>query len=96
VRRDSEPNSYSISTMSIQPAQTQVAPEAAVRAANRGFYAAFESLDIAQMEALWAHDEAVQCVQPGWDLLVGWEEARGRWARIFANTKRAHIALSNE
>lgn len=91
-----QPEPLPISPMSMQPVQTQVTPEAAVRAANRRFYAAFESLDIAQMEALWAHDDAVQCVQPGWDLLVGWDDVRERWARIFANTKRAHVALSNE
>ncbi len=36
----------------------------------------------------------VECVQPGWDLLLGWEEVRERWARIFKNTKRVRVALS--
>lgn len=34
------------------------------------------------------------CVQPGWDLLLGWEDVRERWARIFRNTKRVRLALS--
>ena len=76
------------------PAQKQT-PEEAVRDANSRFYAAFESLDLSAMEALWAHDDAVQCVQPGWDLLLGWEEVRDRWARIFAGAKRVRIALSS-
>jgi ketosteroid isomerase-like protein len=33
-------------------------------------------------------------VQPGWDLLVGWDDIRERWARIFANTSRAKVVLS--
>ena len=68
--------------------------EDAVRHANQEFYAAFELLDIKRMEAVWAHDDLVECVQPGWDLLLGWDEVRERWARIFANTKRVRIALS--
>ena len=67
-----------------------------MREANHRFYAAFESLDLARMEAVWAHDEAVECVHPGWDLLLGWDEVRERWERIFANTKRVRVALSCE
>jgi hypothetical protein len=69
--------------------------EEALRAANQRFYAAFESLQLAEMESVWAHDEGVECVLPGWDLLIGWEEVRDRWAGIFANTKRVRIALSS-
>jgi ketosteroid isomerase-like protein len=68
--------------------------EEALRAANQRFYAAFESLKMAEMEAVWAHDDRVECVQPGWELLLGWEEVRERWARIFKNTKRVRVALS--
>jgi len=68
--------------------------EEAVRRANQEFYAAFESLQMPRMEAVWAHDEFVECVQPGWDLLVGWDDIRERWARIFANTSRAKVVLS--
>ncbi|HKV49389.1 MAG TPA: nuclear transport factor 2 family protein [Candidatus Acidoferrales bacterium] len=68
--------------------------EDAVRRANQEFYAAFASLDLARMEAVWAHDDFVECVQPGWDLLLGWDEVRERWARVFANTCRVRVALS--
>jgi ketosteroid isomerase-like protein len=68
--------------------------EDALRRANDEFYAAFEALDLARMEAVWAHDDAVECVQPGWDLLTGWDEVRERWARVFANTSRARVVLS--
>jgi ketosteroid isomerase-like protein len=81
--------------MGSQIAPQKRTPEEAVRDANRRFYAAFESLDLGAMEAVWAHDDAVQCVQPGWDLLLGWEEVRDRWARIFAGARRVRIALSS-
>src|SRR5579863_7525791 len=76
-----------------EPREKQT-PEDAVRAANQRFYAAFEALDLAAMESVWAHDDKVECVQPGWDLLLGWEEVRERWRRIFKNTKRVRVALS--
>jgi|SRR5271165_5536378 len=82
--------------MSIHPVPAKLSPEDAVREANRRFYAAFESLDVARMEGVWSHDDAVECVHPGWDLLLGWEEVRERWERIFANTQRVRIALSSE
>jgi ketosteroid isomerase-like protein len=81
--------------MPTQPAAAKLSSEDAVRAANHRFYAAFESLDLAAMEEVWAHDDAVECVHPGWDLLLGWDEVRERWARIFANTKLVRISLSN-
>jgi ketosteroid isomerase-like protein len=81
--------------MSTQIAPQKQPPEQALRAANQEFYLAFESLDIEEMARVWAHDDDVQCVHPGWDLLIGWEEIRERWARIFANAKRVKIALSS-
>lgn len=81
--------------MATETAPQKQTPEDAVRAANNRFYAAFESLDLAEMEAVWAHDEEVECVHPGWDLLLGWDEVRERWARLFANAKRVRIALSS-
>lgn len=81
--------------MATPTAPQKPTPEEGVRDANNRFYAAFESLDMNQMDAVWAHDDAVQCVQPGWDLLLGWDEVRDRWARIFAGARRVRIALSS-
>jgi ketosteroid isomerase-like protein len=78
-----------------QTAPQKPSPEETLRSANQRFYAAFESLSLEQMEAIWAHDDSVECVHPGWNLLLGWDEVRERWARIFANTKRVRIALSS-
>jgi ketosteroid isomerase-like protein len=80
--------------MSTQTAPQKQSSEEAVRIANQRFYAAFESLDLAEMDAVWAHDDSVQCVHPGWELLLGWDEVRARWGRLFANTKRIRVALS--
>jgi ketosteroid isomerase-like protein len=81
--------------MSTQITPQKPTPEDALRAANTRFYSAFESLDIAQMEAVWAHDDEVECVHPGWELLLGWDEVRDRWARLFANARRVRVALSS-
>lgn len=81
-------------TMSTQPSPQKESPEEAIRLANQRFYAAFESLDVNEMDSVWAHDDSVQCVHPGWDLLVGWDEVRARWGRLFANTERIRVALS--
>ncbi len=81
--------------MPAEPSAATQSPEEEVRAANVRFYAAFESLELEQMEAVWAHDESIECVHPGWELLLGWEEVRESWARIFSHTKRVKIALSS-
>ena len=55
----------------------------AVTAANDGFYRAFESLDIDNMTEVWARDETVRCVHPGWGMLQGWTDVMASWERIF-------------
>ncbi|MGH7165879.1 MAG: nuclear transport factor 2 family protein, partial [Nitrospiraceae bacterium] len=57
-----------------------------VTRANQDFYAAFESLDIARMDRIWAHQEYVTCIHPGWTLRVGWPAVRDSWVLIFNNT----------
>lgn len=69
--------------------------ETSVLAANQRFYAAFQSLELPRMEAIWLKEEWIQCVHPGWDLLVGWEEIRESWKRIFSNTRRIQIAIKS-
>jgi ketosteroid isomerase-like protein len=69
---------------------------AAVRAANLAFYRAFEALDLTAMERAWAHDESVTCLHPGWPLCAGWEEVRGSWAAIFANTSTMRFEIADE
>lgn len=65
-----------------------------VEQANARFYRAFEALDLAQMEAVWAHGEHVKCVHPGWPLLVGWDAVRASWAGIFESTAEMRFTIS--
>jgi ketosteroid isomerase-like protein len=58
----------------------------AVRDANLGFYQAFESLDVAKMEAVWVPSARAQCTHPGWRRLVGIAAVMESWQRIFENT----------
>lgn len=69
--------------------------EEKVLAANQRFYTALETLDLDAMDALWLHEEWVGCVHPGWELLTGWEEVRSSWERIFENTRRMQVGVSN-
>lgn len=70
-------------------------PEEKVLAANRRFYAAMDSLDLEEMEAVWLHADWVKCVHPGWELLKGWDEVRASWQRIFENTQRMQVIVSD-
>ncbi len=69
--------------------------EEKVREANRSFYLALEGLDLERMDRVWLHDDSVKCVHPGWELLSGWDEVRESWARIFENTERMRVTISN-
>ena len=63
--------------------------------ANASFYRAFETLDIAEMDRVWAHGEHVQCVHPGWPLLSGWDAVRTSWETIFTNTAEMRFTVSD-
>jgi ketosteroid isomerase-like protein len=47
------------------------------------------------MEAVWAHDQDVGCVHPGWPMLTGWSAVRESWRAIFANTEEMRFTLSD-
>ena len=66
-----------------------------VEEANARFYRAFESLDLQEMEAVWAKGEHVKCVHPGWGLLTGWESVRASWEAIFKNTGEIRFSLTD-
>ena len=66
-----------------------------VTKANERFYEAFESLDIAKMDQIWAHLEYVTCVHPGWAMRSQWSEVRDSWVLIFNNTFSMHFELSD-
>jgi ketosteroid isomerase-like protein len=67
----------------------------AVTTANQAFYDAFQSLDIARMDELWAHQEYVTCIHPGWTIRSGWPAVRDSWVLIFNNTFSMKFELTD-
>jgi len=68
----------------------------AILKANRAFYRAFESLDLAQMEAVWLRDQRIACVHPGWRRLTGWGPVMTSWERIFEGAFEMKFELRDE
>ena len=66
-----------------------------VEDANASFYRAFEALDLAAMDRVWAHEAHVRCVHPGWPMLAGWDAVRASWRTIFENTEEMRFTLSD-
>ena len=77
------------------PAMNPDDERADVEEANARFYRVFETLDLRQMEEVWAHGEHVRCVHPGWPLLRGWDAVRTSWQTIFENTGEMRFTLSD-
>ena len=69
--------------------------ERAVAQVNEDFYRAFESLDLARMEAIWATDREIQCGHPGWRILRGWKRVMESWRQIFENTPQIRFMLTD-
>lgn len=57
-----------------------------LREMNERFYRSLETLDLASMESVWLKEPWVRCIHPGWDVLVGWDDIRDSWRRIFEDT----------
>jgi ketosteroid isomerase-like protein len=74
--------------------QRLLVDEEEVSNANRKFYAALHALDLSLMAQAWAHEDWVKCLHPGWDLLVGWEEVRESWEKIFRSTDQMMVSVS--
>ena len=70
-------------TVNIQPEPETVEE---IKAANQRFYDAFSDLDIDVMDRVWENSNRAMCVHPGWPPLIGWEDIRQSWERIFQNT----------
>jgi ketosteroid isomerase-like protein len=67
----------------------------AVQAANDAFYAAFEARDLDAMSDLWAHDDRVSCVHPGWVTLRGWGAVASSWAALFGGPQRLQFIVTD-
>ncbi len=79
----------------MMPAQVRLeTDEQEVLAANQAFYQAMEALDLAKMEAVWWHEEWINCLHPGWDLISGWEDVLESWTNIFRSTVQMRVKVS--
>lgn len=58
------------------------------------FYEALEAADLEAMMEVWAEDEEIVCVHPGWPRLAGYEQIRDNWAQIFRSGERLKVHLS--
>jgi uncharacterized protein (TIGR02246 family) len=68
--------------------------DTAIEEANIRFYRALESGDLERMEEVWAHEDWVRCVHPGWDLLTGWQRVRESWQMIFEGGQKMRASPS--
>src|SRR5258707_14805087 len=77
------------------PAMNPDDERAEVEEANARFYRVFETLDLRQMEEVWAHGEHVRCVHPGWGLLTGWDAVRQSWEAIFKHSEEMRFSITD-
>ena len=63
--------------------------EQAVLRANGAFYTAFASADFATMTEVWAHDDGIACIHPGWDVFTGYHDVMESWRTILEGGCRA-------
>lgn len=74
--------------------EPEQAPEQVIEA-NLNFYFALESLDVELMEDVWLIDSSACCVHPGGERLVGWENIRATWERIFKSTTYMRVDITD-
>lgn len=67
--------------------------DAAVLAANRTFYAAFNRRDIRGMEECWAERTPISCIHPGWAPLFGRQAVMASWRAIFGSAEPPQIEM---
>jgi ketosteroid isomerase-like protein len=65
-----------------------------VIAANAAFYAAFSTGDFDGMKRMWADDDAISCIHPGWPAIVGHATVIGSWRDILQNPERPQIVCA--
>jgi len=68
--------------------------ETAVIAANAAFYAAFAAGNLAEMERVWAADDDISCIHPGWPAIIGRATVMGSWRDILRNPDRPQIVCA--
>jgi ketosteroid isomerase-like protein len=69
---------------------------AAVRAANRRYYEAFEAADLDVMSSVWEHTDRVVCTHPGWATLRGWSKVASSYFALFQQGAALQFVLTDE
>lgn len=64
----------------------------AILKANAAFYSAFAEGNVEGMSRLWADDEDISCIHPGWPAIVGRAAVIGSWREILLSPARPPIA----
>ncbi|RMD63303.1 MAG: DUF4440 domain-containing protein [Alphaproteobacteria bacterium] len=59
---------------------------------NEAFYHAFQTRDVAAMEALWARHVPVVCIHPGWRAMATRDEIMASWHGILTSPDAPDIA----
>lgn len=63
----------------------------AILAANAAFYEAFLAGDLERMAAVWADEEDISCIHPGWPAIIGRSAVIGSWRDILQSRNRPKI-----
>ena len=61
---------------------------------NQLFYDALGTRNIHLMKEVWANEEKVGCVHPGWTILRSWEAIMQSWEGVFDPEDQVDINLS--
>lgn len=69
---------------------------AAVQFANEAFYLAFSGADIEAMDEVWADQDQITCIHPGWSPLIGRDLVMESWQAILANAESPAITCRNQ
>lgn len=69
---------------------------AAVLAANRAFYDAFNERDVEAMAQLWSQSDDVVCIHPHRAVISGHREVMRSWRAILTNPDQPRIVFATE
>ncbi len=62
---------------------------------NESFYQAFNRGDLELMKSVWAQNDSVSCIHPGWEVLRGFDTIIQSWESIFVGSENLEIKLSD-
>ncbi|MGI9534007.1 MAG: YybH family protein [Thermodesulfobacteriota bacterium] len=62
---------------------------------NELFYEALGTRNVKLMKEVWANDEKVGCVHPGWTILRSWVAIMQSWENVFDPADQVDINLSD-